>query len=165
MSSNEETKGIRAAFILEVLGKPPEYLTETLKKIEEELGKEKGVKVRESKINEPVELEKQKGFYSSFAEIEFEAADISILSLLMFKYMPAHIEVISPELIALTNNGWGDLLTELTRRLHSYDEVARVIQTEKILLEKKLKEVLENKEPQENSENNTGKISNKEKSK
>ncbi len=57
--------------------------------------------------------------------------------------MPAHIEIIHPELIALTNNGWNDILNELTRRLHGYDEIARVIQVEKGILEKRLRDVLE----------------------
>jgi len=34
------------------------------------------------------------------------------------------------------------ILNELTRRLHGYDEVARVIQIEKNILEKKLREIL-----------------------
>jgi len=36
-------------------------------------------------------------------------------------------------------------LNELTRRLHGYDEIARIIQVEKNALEKKLKAVLEEK--------------------
>jgi len=51
-----------------------------------------------------------------------------------------------PELIALTNNGWNDVLNELTRRLHGYDEIARVLQIEKNVLEKKLREILLKKE-------------------
>ncbi|MBU2053251.1 MAG: hypothetical protein KJ721_03335, partial [Nanoarchaeota archaeon] len=66
------------------------------------------------------------------------------LVILLFKYMPAHIEIVSPELIALTNNGWGDILNELARRLHGYDEIARVMQVERTMLENRLKEVLAN---------------------
>ena len=60
----------------------------------------------------------------------------------MFKYMPAHIEIVYPELIALTNGGWNYIFNELTRRLHGYDEVTRVTQVEKSILEKKLREML-----------------------
>jgi hypothetical protein len=55
--------------------------------------------------------------------------------------MPAHIEIIQPEFIVLTSGGWNDILNELTRRLHGYDEVARIVQVEKSILEKKLREV------------------------
>ena len=100
----------------------------------------------DKKINEPILMKDNKDFYTTFAEIELEVEDILYLAILMFKYMPAHVEVIEPELIALTNNGWTDILSELTRRLHGYEEVARVIQMQNAQMQKKLKELM----PQEN---------------
>ena len=146
MSLDKETKGIEAAIIIEVIGKPPEHLKETLENLIKKIDEEKGVKVKKKKINEPAEMKDNKGFYTSFAEIEVEVEEVLHLAVLMFKYMPAHIEILSPEIIKLSNNGWNDILNELTRRLHGYDEVARIIQIEKKILEKKLKEVLEKKE-------------------
>ncbi len=147
MSSDKkiETRGIKVSLILEILGKPPEHLVETLNKYIEEMGKEKGVKITNKKVNEPKETEKQKGFYSSFAEIEADVEDLYQLSILMFKYMPAHIEIIEPELIALSNNGWNDIFNELTRRLHGYDEVARVLQMQNAQMQQKLKQFEEKK--------------------
>ena len=141
-----ETKNIRAVMIIEVIGKPPEHLTETLNNMIKQIDEEKGVSVQNKKLNEPVLMKDQKDFYTSFAEIEVEVEEIFHLAILMFKYMPAHVEIISPELIALTNNGWNDIFNELTRRLHGYDEVARVIQAEKNILEKKLRELMGEKE-------------------
>ena len=150
MSSIEETKGINAMLIVEVIGKPPEHLRETLERIIKEINGEKDVAVIGKKINEAKPMEKQKEFYMNFAEIEVEVKDILNLVILMFKYMPAHIEIISPEAIVLTNTGWNDILNELTRRLHGYDEMARIVQVEKNILEKRLREVLEGevKEPE-----------------
>ena len=59
--------------------------------------------------------------------------------------MPAHVEIISPELITLTNNGLNEMLNELTRRLHGYDEVARTLQVEKEILNRKMKELMGDK--------------------
>lgn len=143
-SSNiTETKGIKAILVIEVIGKPPEHLTETLNDLIAQIDKEHGVSVREKTIHEPILMKNKQDFYTSFAEIEVEVEEILHLAILMFKYMPAHIEVISPELIVLTNNGWSDILSELTRRLHGYDEIARVLDAEKKILENKLREVLE----------------------
>ena len=157
--SEHETKGIRAILILEVLGKPPEYLKETLENLIKKIDDEKGVEVKQKKINEAKKLEDSaknlknfdakkmtsvEGFYTNFAEVEVEVEDVLNLVILLFKYMPAHIEIVSPELIALTNNGWGDILNELARRLHGYDEIARVMQVERTMLENRLKEVLAN---------------------
>lgn len=144
-SDERETKGIKAVLIIEVLGRPPEHLTETLNNLINKIDAEKNVSVQSKKINEPKPMKDQKEFYTSFAEVEVEVEEILYLAILMFKYMPAHIEIIYPELIALTNNGWNDILNELTRRLHGYDEVAKILQFEKAVLEKKLREALEGK--------------------
>ena len=136
---------ITATFILEVIGKPAEHLTETLKNIIERMGKEKGVVVKNQKINKPAPMKKQKDFYTNFAEVELEIEGYLKLVLMVFGYMPAHVDIISPENIKLTNDGLTGILNELTRRLHGYDELARVIQMERKILERKLKALLEEK--------------------
>lgn len=138
----EETKNIRVILIFEIIGRPPKHLVDSLGKIIEEIDKEKGVTVISKNIKKPSELKDKKGFYTTFAEVEIEVEEILYLAILMFKYMPAHIEIVYPELIALTNNGWSDILSELARRLHGYDEVARVLQMERTILERKLQEAL-----------------------
>mgnify|MGYP001610465279 CR=1 FL=1 len=160
MSSHEGENGIRAMLILDVIGRPPQHLVEALEKITEEMGKEKGVVVKSKNIKEPTVMKDNKEFYTTFSEIEVEVEDILYLAILMFKYMPAHIEVISPETISLSNNGWSDILSELVRRLHSYDEVARILQIEKQELLKKIKE-LSGKQPTQKEK--TGKSEKKKK--
>lgn len=159
-NSGKDTK-VKAALIIEVLGKPPEHLIETLEKIIEGIDKEKGVKVLSKNVKEPQQLNDNPEFYTSFAEIEVEVEEILYLIMLMFKYMPAHIEIISPETITLNNNGWDELLNELTRRLHGYDEVARVLGIEKNILERKLRDLMEKmpKEEQKSSSKSTEKDS------
>ncbi len=135
---------IVASLVIEVLGRPPEHIEETLREIIKKIGEEDGVSILESKINSSVEIQNQKGMFTTFAEIEVETKDLTTLVILMFKYMPAHIEIISPEALTLTNNGWNDIFNELVRRLHGYDEVAGVLQMEKKILEDKLRHVLAN---------------------
>ena len=145
MSLSDNKKTIRVSLILEVIGKPPGHLVETLENIIKAIDEEKGVEVVEKKVNEPILMKEQKDFYTSFAEIEIKIEEITNLLILILKYMPSHIEVISPEVIALTNNGWNDIFNETARRLHGYDEVARLVQIEKSILEKKLKELMNGK--------------------
>lgn len=137
---------IKAMMIFEVIGRPPEHLTETLNQIIDAVSKEKGVKITERKVNEAVLMKDQKDFYTNFAEIEVEIEELFHLIMLMFKYMPTHVDVIEPENLKLTNNNLNEVLNELGRKLHQYDEVARILQIEKSVLEKKLREVL----PKEN---------------
>ena len=139
----EQGEGIKAILILEIIGKPKEHLVETLESLIKKMDSEPGVKVIEKKIQEPVIMKANKDFFTTFAEVEVEVSGIMDLVILMFQYMPAHIEIIYPELIALTNQGWSDILSELTRRLHGYDEIARVLGVEKDILERKLRDILE----------------------
>ncbi len=156
--NSDEPKKINVLMILEVLGRPPEHLVETLEGLIKQIGEEKGVSVKKKEIKEPVPMKDKVGslekggekiktgeFFTSFAEIELEIEDILYLAMLMFKYMPAHVEIISPENITLTNNGLNEIFNEIVRRLHGYDEIARVLQVEKGILERKLKEMIDGK--------------------
>jgi hypothetical protein len=140
MNSTEQRK-IKTMFVLEIVGRPAEHLTTTLEEIIGKIGDEKGVKVLDKKINDPVEMKEQKGFFTTFAEVELELDSILNLAILVFKYMPAHIEIVQPETITLDNSGFNDILNELTRRLHGYDEVARVLQLQSAQMQRKLKEL------------------------
>lgn len=157
-SKSKDDEGIKAELIIDVIGRPPEHLTETLQKIIDAIQKEKGVKLTRHKISEPQPMKDEPQFYTTFAEVEVEVENMLYLAVLIFKYMPANVDVISPEEISLTNNGWNEILNELVRRLHGYDEIARVLQIEKGLLENKLREILDShahehdKKPQETSE-------------
>jgi len=138
----QETKGIQAIMIFEIIGRPAENLVKTLEDIIKKIDEEKGVEVKSKDIKEPTTMKDQKDLFTTFAEVEVEVEEVLYLALLMFKYMPAHIEVVSPELIALTNNGWGEILSELTRRLHGYDEIARVLRFQNNQMQEKLKEFM-----------------------
>jgi hypothetical protein len=145
MSSDKETKGIKAIFILEMIGRPKEHLTDSMNKIIEQMEEEENVEIISKNIKEPVEMKDNKEFFTTFCEIEVEVKEIANLAILLFKYMPAHVEIIEPELIALTNNGWTDIFSELVRRLHGYDEIARVLGFKNKELENKLKKFIPDK--------------------
>jgi len=136
----DETK-IQAVFILDIIGKPAEHLVNSLQRIVEKMGEEKGVSLTSKDIKEPALMKDQEDFYSTFAEIELEIDDISTLTDLVFKYMPAHLEILTPHLLAMTSNIFNDVLNELIRRLHGYDEISRIMQTEKQILLKKIEEL------------------------
>ncbi len=144
MNSDEKPK-ISATLVFEAIGKPPEYVEQALQKISDLMKQENGVEVVDFKIHKAQEMEKNPGFYSTFSEVEVKVDEMMYLTILVFKYMPAHIEVVTPESITMSNSGWSDVLSEITRRLHGYDEVARVIQNERAILEKKLRELMEEK--------------------
>ncbi|VVB83330.1 Uncharacterised protein [uncultured archaeon] len=136
--SSTETK-VRAVFMIEVMGRPPEFLTETLKDLIKKIGEEQGTIIKSSKLNPPVLLKDQKDFFTSFAEVEIETENLLYLTILIFKYMPAYVEIISPQNFSIPNTDLNDVLNELARRLHSYEEITRILQNEKIILENRLR--------------------------
>lgn len=143
MNSTEQK--FTVAVILEMIGRPKEHIVASLKDMVKQIGEEKGIEIKEEKINEPAELKDKKDFYTSFAEIELEINGMEELIILMFKYMPSHLDIISPEKVSVSNNTLNEILNEMSRRLHGYDEVARVLQLEKSILEKKLKDLMDKK--------------------
>lgn len=136
---------LNVVMIIEVLGNPPEHLIDTLNEIAQKISEEKGVDLKDKRINEPMVLKENENFYTSFAEIEVEVDELTILFDLMGKYMPAHVEILSPEHLEIKNNELNDIFNSLMRKLHGYDEIARIIQTEKIMLQRELKKLKEEK--------------------
>jgi hypothetical protein len=146
MNSDEIIKQkITAIMIVEVMGRPKEHLVETLEKISSDINNEPGVEVIDKKINEPHLVKDQKDLYSTYAEIEVKVEQALHLPYLVFKYMPAHIDVVEPENIKMNAPMFTDMLSGLTGKLHKYDEVARVLQMEKQILTNKVKALEESK--------------------
>jgi len=151
MNSVKSKDELRAVLILEMLGRPKEYLVETLNGYIDKINSEPGVVVENRKVNEPTPVKDQKDLYTTYAEIEVKVEEAFMLILLTFKYMPSHIEILSPDELVLTHNDYNDMLNEVTRRLHGYDELAKILQFERNTLVNKLKEFEEKNKVQVDS--------------
>ena len=136
---------MRVQLILEVLGKPKEYVYEVLEKLKEKIGEENGVTISTCSIGEPKEIKDANDFYTGFLDIEIEVEKLDVLFGMCFKYMPSHIDLIYPENISLSNSQLNELLNFLTTKLHGYDEVARVLQIQNEKLEKEIRDLRDKK--------------------
>jgi hypothetical protein len=134
---------VTAIMILEILGKPADYIKKTLSEHVQKLEKLKGVKIIENKISEPKKIENDKqDFYTCFCEVEFKCQDLRQLADITFNFMPASIEVIDPDKISLNCEEASSLLTDLVLKLHKYDEIAKLSQTRIFQLTNQLKTAL-----------------------
>jgi hypothetical protein len=145
---------IKISAILEMLGRPKEHLEETLNKLVEVLGNEKGIKVTYKKVHDakelenkdkngnPVEVTPENQLYTSFAEIEMDVDKLDTLIRITFKYMPAHVEIVSPEGFNINNFEVTGLLNEITARLHHYDAIAKSALMNNKIIVGKLQEVI-----------------------
>lgn len=130
---------INASIIIEIMGRPADYLKENMLKLVDKMGSEKGVKILGRKISETKKIENS-DFFTIFAEIELEFESLKQLILIIFTYMPSHIEITKPEEIRMSNYDLNVLCNEITLRLHNYDEIAKSIIFEKKILENQLKQ-------------------------
>ncbi len=138
-----EDKKIKAFFIFEILGRPAEYIKEALGKIIDEFERLPGIKVLKKTIYDakPVEKTKAKDLFTSFAEAEIGADKIEEILLIIFNSLPSHVEILEPAEYRLKNFELSTLLTEITKKLHQYDEIAKTSILEKNALLNKLKEM------------------------
>jgi hypothetical protein len=130
---------IRANLVLEILGRPPEHVTEALGKLVERLTAEKGVKLIDKQIHEPIPVEGSNSLFTTFAELEVEFTTIENYLGVIFAYMPSNIEIISPEGFTLTNTQLNELGGILVQRLHNYEAIAKRVLSERELILSELK--------------------------
>ncbi|MBI2047002.1 hypothetical protein HYT26_02465 [Candidatus Pacearchaeota archaeon] len=131
---------IRALMVIEILGRPVEYILESMDSIVTKIGGEKGARIITKKVHEAKAVEKADNLFTTFAEIEFETENIETLFRIIFTYNPSHIDIINPEQLVLKNTSLNLIANEIIRKLHQYDEVAKILSIERNILANKLRQ-------------------------
>ena len=144
---------IHAVIIIEILGRPPEYVEESLNKIIETIGKESGVEIINKKIYPPKAVEKQE-LFSSFSEVELLAENFKKLLDIIFTYLPSSIEVIAPEEMRIKLNDVNAFVNDLTARLHRYDALAKTMIMQNAAMKSQFQKLMQQQQqkPEEVSE-------------
>lgn len=150
-----ENPKIKTSFIIEMMGRPAEHLDETLNKLVEEIGNVKGVSnvnkivhppklvdekgIKDEKLKNKIDVKKE--LYTSFAEIGAEFDGLESMFTVVFNYMPSHFEIISPEEFKLKNSDFAGIVAAVIIRLHRYDEIAKKMSMDRIIIENRLREI------------------------
>jgi hypothetical protein len=121
-------KEITALMIVEVAGRPKEYLKEALEKHISQLNNIKDAKLVSMKIAEPKMIDEEKDMYSCFAEVEVCVIGLQKLLDLVFDFMPSSVEIVDPVDLEINCQETTMFLNDLSGRLHKYDEVAKLAQ-------------------------------------
>ena len=132
---------MKVQMILEVMGRPPENVTDALNKLVEKLGNDKSIKILEQNTHPPQAIPDSNDLHTAFSDLTLEIDTIEKYFGILFAYMPSHIEVIEPENLEFSNFDLNDLASKLIHRLHSYDAVTKRMIVEKDLAIQKLKEI------------------------
>jgi len=142
-----EKGNIKASFIFEILGKPPEHVKETLELLIDKLGEQKGINILNRIIHEPTLVKKEEGqiegLYTTFAEVEIRVNDIKLLIAIVLNMLPSHVEITEPSELKFKNFQLSAILTELTLKMHKYDEISKAVLIERSSVMKRLQETEE----------------------
>lgn len=133
-------ENLQAQMVLEVMGRPPENVTQALNSVITKLGTEKGVKVLEHQVHDPVLIKDSDELYTAFVDATLEIESLEQYFHIIFAYMPSHAEIVYPEKIVFDNARINQFANQLAQRLHNYDAVTKKVLVERDIFLKKLKE-------------------------
>jgi len=135
---------IHATLVIEVVGRPAEYIEEALGVAIEKLSQEKDFGLIEKKVHKAEKVQESKTLFSTFGEVEFIIKDFSKLIGMIFDYMPSSVEILEPTNISMKLDDANAILNDLASRLHQYDTLLKKLKIEMEITTKKIEE-LENK--------------------
>jgi len=123
---------IHARCVIDMIGKPKEFLSEKLKEKVESIKKMEGILLAKYELGEPEESEK--GVFAAFAETELLFKTKKLMMNFCFEFMPSHFEIFEPEKFVLSSPELSDFLGQILVKLHGWDNLVRTYaQQSKIL--------------------------------
>jgi hypothetical protein len=131
-------KKIKAKFIIEILGRPPEHIKEALNTLVIKMGSDKGVSIIDKEYHEPKPVKETENLWIAFADVELEFETIHTFFATIMTYMPAHVEIFEPENFKLNVAGINELANFFVATLHKYDAIAKRLVGERSILLKQL---------------------------
>ncbi len=126
--------------ILEILGRPAEHIKEALNSLLDRMAAEKDIKIISRTVHEPLPVKESEDLFTSFADVDVEINSLATYFGIIFAYMPANIEITSPEKFTFSNLELNELGNRLVSRLHDYDAITKRAMFERNLFAKKLRE-------------------------
>jgi len=136
---------IKALFIFEIMGRPPEHIKNTLGELVDKLGEQKGIKIIRKEVHEPKPVEKEgaTNLFTTFAEVELIADNLSLIFDIALNMLPSHVEILEPKELEFKNFDLSSAVSNLCVKIHKYDEISKISLMEKNSLIGQLKQAQE----------------------
>ena len=129
---------LRANLIIEILGKPADYISKVMKAGIDKIDKEKNLILLNYKIHEAKPVEK---VFTCFCELDILFEKMAKILEIIFDYMPSSVEIVEPATIKLEIQDANVLLNDLAVKLHQYDALTKKLNLERQVLIRKLKDI------------------------
>ncbi len=132
---------IRCRTIIEVLGKPKEYVENAIKEYIGHIKEDAELVV----LNDDYSETKEQGkLWSKFVELDLVVKGTKKLISFCFEYMPSSMEVVKPEHLIMTNPELSNFLNDLQARLHNVDMVVKKLKSENDFLKVNMNTIINN---------------------
>lgn len=112
--------------IVQIAGKPKDYVLESIKSHIGRLDEFKDLEVVSKSFSEPKVLENEKDMFICFSEVEILVPSFARVLDIVFDFMPSSIEVLDPGKIEMNVFEATNFLNNLSGRLHRYDDIAKL---------------------------------------
>lgn len=132
---------IRCRTIIEVLGKPKEYVEDALRQYIEHIKEDHELVILSENYSEAKE---QGNLWSKFVEMDLVIKGTKKLISFCFEYMPSSLEVLKPEHLIMANAELSNFLNDLQARLHSVDMVVKQQKAENDFLKQNMHAIIHN---------------------
>ena len=137
-----ETQHIRIKTILEVLGKPKEFIKERIDEYIRKIKEDENLMIISEDISD---TKKEEGdVFSIFAEIELVIKGMSNLVGFCLDYMPSSIEILKPEKFDFEQRDFTNFVNDMLAKLHRTDMIAKKLGTENNILKKNMNSLIVN---------------------
>jgi hypothetical protein len=143
--------------IVEVVGKPQEYVEKAIKTVIDSAKQIKGLKIEKADIEEIKSLKDESlsntekkiqdttgELFSTFAEIEFTAVSFDVIASFCFEFLPSSIEIIEPERFDIVSREMTKLLDDVLSKIHNADMAVKRLKFENAALRNNAKLLLRN---------------------
>ncbi|MBD3164805.1 hypothetical protein GF323_06420 [Candidatus Woesearchaeota archaeon] len=136
-----EKQHVRIKAILEILGKPKDFVESRMKEYISKIKEDENLMVMEEKISEP---KKEGELFTIFAEVEMVIKGFSNLVGFCIDYMPSSIEIIKPDEFYFGQRTFTNFINDTLAKLHNVDMIAKKMGTENRFLKKNINNLIMN---------------------
>lgn len=132
---------ILCVVIIEILGKPKEHVTTTIREYVKKIKETKGYDVVKEHYSEPEPVEKM---FSVYAEIELWIDGLNKVLSLCYDYMPSSIEIVEPEMLKYRSSDFSGFINDMQARIHNIDMLVKNLRAENMKIKVNMHYLLRN---------------------
>jgi len=133
---------IHTRVIIEVLGKPKDYVENALKIFVQKIKGDQDLEVLNEDYGDATEHEQNT--WTTFVELEMLMKDTLTMIGFCFDYMPASIEILAPENIKFKSQEFSRIINDLQGKLHHLDAMVKQFKVQNDFLRKNTRTLLRN---------------------